>query len=479
MPAGKKSNTALYTLIIFVATTIIGVGLAVFFFIQMANYKNKADTLQGQIDDLATGAELRKIPAMVGDKQRGKSRLGALIEYIDQTTELITGQVQPDMPAESKVNDAKLKVKETVAQLVKQYPDFGFNDPNSTALIPVINKLNNKVENTNKMAAEIQQQLDDVQKRLNDAIQNSLDKEKMLSDEKDKALAQLATIQKDYSDLKVMLEKSSSQQVKTLSAQLEAEKEMVKQCNQDRLKAEAELKLAQDKIKRIQDSLNAAVPPPDADVAAFKIDGRVILVDERSKTVFISIGSADHVYPGLTFAIYDKNTPIPKDGKGKAEIEVYNVGKNVSTARIIQSDPKNPIIVDDVVANLIWDSNKTNVFVVAGDFDLDGDGIPDNNGAERIKVLIERWGGKVEDRISVDTDFLVLGSEPKKPKKPSIEDTGANTEATEDNGTVMQKISQYEEALKKAQMFSVPIFNTERFLYFIGYKSQADRPGAF
>jgi hypothetical protein len=478
MPAGKKTSAALYTLILFVATTIIGVGVAVFFFIQTANYKNKAETLQNQMDDLATGAELHKIAAMVGDKQRGKSRLGTMVDFVDETTELITGKVQPDMPAESKVNDAKLKVKQTVAQLAKQYPDIGLNDPNGAALIPVIDKLNNKVENTNKMAAATQQQLDDLQKRFNDAIQNSLDKEKMLSEEKDKALSQLATIQKDYSDLKVLLEKSSSQQVKSLSAQLEAEKESAKQSNQDMLKAEAELKLAQDKIKKIQDSLNAVVPPPDADVAAFKIDGRVILLDERSKTVFINIGSADHVYPGLTFAI-DKNTPIPRDGKGKAEIEVYNVGKNVSTARITQWDPKNPIIVDDVIANLVWDRSKTNVFVVAGDFDLDGDGTPDNNGAQRIKALIERWGGKVEDQISVDTDFLVLGSEPQQPKKPTIEDTGANTTTTQSYEAEMQKISQYEEALKKAQMLSVPIFNTERFLYFIGYKSEADRPGAF
>jgi len=479
MPAGKKSSAALYTLIIFVATTIIGVGLAVFFFIQTANYKTKAETLQSQVDDLATGAELRKIAAMVGDKQRGKSRMGTMVDFVDETTELITGKVPEDMPAESKVNDAKLKVKETVAQLAKQYPDIGLNDPNGAALIPVIGKLNSKLENTNKMIAATEQQVNDLQKRLNDAIQNSLDKEKMLSDEKDKAMAQLATIQKEYSELKVLLEKSASQQVKSLSTQLEAEKETAKQLNQDMLKAEAELKLAQDKIKKIQDSLNAVVPPPDAEVAAFKIDARVILLDEKSKTVFINVGSADHVYPGLTFAIYDKNTPIPRDGKGKAEIEVYNVGKNVSTARITQWDPKNPIIVDDVIANLIWDSRKTNVFMVAGDFDLDGDGAADDNGVERIKALIERWGGKVEDQISVDTDFLVLGSEPQRPKKPTFEEAEANPTAMEKYEAALQGISQYDEALKKAQMLSVPIFNTDRFLYFIGYKSQADRPGAF
>ena len=479
MPAGKKSSAALYTLIIFVATTIIGVGLAVLFFIQAASCKNKAETLQTQVDDLATSAELRKIPAMVGDKQRGKSRLGTMVDFVDETTGLITGKVPEDMPAESKVNDAKLKVKETMAQLAKQYPDIGLDDPNGAALIPAIGKLSSKLENTNKMIAATEQQLSDLQKRFNDAIQNSLDKEKTLSEEKDKALAQLTTIQKEYSELKVLLEKSASQQVKSLTAQLETEKANAKQANQDMLKAEAELKLAQDKIKKIQDSLNAVVPPPDVEVAAFKIDGRVILLDEKSKTVFINVGSEDHAYQGLTFAIYDKNTPMPKDGKGKAEIEVYNVGKNVSTARITQWDPKNPIIVDDVIANLVWDSCKINVFVVAGEFDLDGDGAADDNGTERVKALIERWGGKVDDKISVDTDFLVLGSEPQKPKKPTFEEAEANPETAEKYEAAIEGMPQYDEALKKAQMLSVPIFNMERFLYFIGYKTQADRPGAF
>jgi uncharacterized protein (TIGR03663 family) len=51
--------------------------------------------------------------------------------------------------------------------------------------------------------------------------------------------------------------------------------------------------------------------------------------------------------------------------------------------------------------------------------------------------------------------------------------------AMEKYEAALKGISQYDDALKKAQMLSVPIFNTERFLYFIGYKSQADRPGAF
>ena len=64
---------------------------------------------------------------------------------------------------------------------------------------------------------------------------------------------------------------------------------------------------------------------------------------------------------------------IPEDGKGKAEIEVFNVTKRIAAAKINRSSVKNPIVPEDIVANLIWDSQTSNRFVVVGDFDFDRD----------------------------------------------------------------------------------------------------------
>ena len=63
--------------------------------------------------------------------------------------------------------------------------------------------------------------------------------------------------------------------------------------------------------------------PPVSNVAADQPDGRVILVDRQAKVVHISIGRDDHVYRGLTFAVYDKGQSVTKNGKGKAEVEVF------------------------------------------------------------------------------------------------------------------------------------------------------------
>ncbi len=169
-----------------------------------------------------------------------------------------------------------------------------------------------------------------------------------------------------------------------------------------------------------QEKLTAIVPPPDSETPAFQPDGKILLVDNQTKMAHLNIGSDDRVYPGLTFSVYDKNFPIPRDGKGKAELEVFDVTKTFSAARIIRSEIKRPIAVDDIVANLIWDSDRTNVFVVAGDFDLDDDGNIDYDGTEKIKALVEKWGGKTTDNVTIDADYLILGRPPNRSAKANL-----------------------------------------------------------
>ena len=43
----------------------------------------------------------------------------------------------------------------------------------------------------------------------------------------------------------------------------------------------------------------------------------------------------------------------------------------------------------------------------------------------------------------------------------------------------LKKLTQYQDLIKQAQALSVPVFNYERFLYFIGYKTQSKQAGAF
>lgn len=596
----------LYTVVTFVFLFIVSTVLAVVFYLQTEKHRTKATTLQNQMDDLATASEIQRIGAIVGAKQQRKSRLGTMVDYLDETVSLIVGGLPEDTSAEVKVDTANKKVKDTLDMLAQKHlaveskepnvpanelvsklteqqfaavvedfneilkneltpeqleetwnaiidpnqmgpfvkqlgsrleneadpnillvtcefengcldarivyddkkqviglsavptppevadsylkppkivtreqPYIEIDDPNTAGLVTVIEKLKTKLDNTSHIQLSFQKELEKLNNRFNDAMDVTAEKEKRLLAEKEKYKQQITDVMNDYNDLKAMLQQNTEQQVQTLMAQLEEERDNRKLLNQQLLKTEAELVIAQERMKRAQEKLNTLVPPPDSETAAYKPDGKILLIDESTKIVHINLGSDDHVYRGLTFSVYEKNTPIPKTGKGKAEIEVFNVGKNISSARITSSNPKNPIIVDDAVANLIWDSDKTNVFVVAGEFDLNGDGKIDYDGAEKIKALIKKWGGRATDEISIDTDYLVLGTTPIVLQRPTFEQTEIDPMAMEKYEASLKRLASYQEVQDRAKTLSIPVFNLERFLYFIGYKTMSGRPGAF
>jgi hypothetical protein len=208
-------------------------------------------------------------------------------------------------------------------------------------------------------------------------------------------------------------------------------------------------------------------------------DGNIIRVGEN-KTAFINLGKRQHVTTGLTFEIYDKEKGIPPLGDGlsdgglpvgKGSIEVFNVGPDTSECRIIKLEPGQELVVGDLIANLVYDPTVKYNFVVYGDFDLSGNGIVSPTDAEIVKRLVTQWGGAVQDHVSIDTDFIVVGSEPV--VHPVIDPNNANDVLR--NKKDQEKRDQYQAVIASAGELSIPVMNQNRFLYFIGYYDQASR----
>jgi hypothetical protein len=145
-------------------------------------------------------------------------------------------------------------------------------------------------------------------------------------------------------------------------------------------------------------------------------------------------------------------------------------------ARINKMSKKNPISEGDIIVNLIWDSKATNRFVVAGDFDFNGDGEIDPDGAAKIEQLIQNWGGKAEDTVTTNTDFVILGAQPQVKKKPTLDETEVDPMATEKYDASVKASEKYLEVKNQAKDLYIPIFNLKRFLNFIGYESLASGP---
>jgi hypothetical protein len=466
----------LYTLITFVGLFIATTTVAVIYYVKAEEYRTAEADLQREIDNLATDRERQALGTIVGTKQPGKTYLGTMVDYFDKTVALVAGGVAEPTSVEVKVNNSNTEFT-NVLELAKEHITIG--DPNTTGLIQIVRGLKTELDKTINAKLETQNQLDDLQARFEKADKANFEKEQTLLAEKDKLQQQVADIEQKYNELSALLEQTTGEQVKTLRDQLQQAGDDMKALNDDLLKIREELKVAQDDLKSEKDKLSKIEPGPDREVLAYEPDGQIILIDDQAQVVHLNIGIDDHVYQGLRLTVYDRGTSIPEDGKGKAEIEVFDVAKTYSAARITQSELKKPILQGDLVANLIWDTDRTNVFVIAGDFDLDNDGVLDYNGEEKIKTLIEKWGGKVADAISIDTDFLVLGKQPQVLQKPTLDEFDVDPRAMDVYNASLQRLNRYNGLRDQAQTLWIPVFTYERFLYFIGYKGHIGQAGAF
>jgi len=478
MPARrrKQSNAMLYTLITFVGLFIATTTVAVIYYVKAEEYRTAEADLQREFDNLATDREYQALGTIVGTKLPSETYLGTMVDYFDKTVALVAGGVAEPTSAEVKVNNSITEVT-NAQKLAQEHITIG--DPNTTGLIQIVRGLKAELDKTINAKLETQKQLDDQITRFENTDKANFEKEQTLLAEKDTLLQQLAEDKQRREELSALLEQTTGEQVKTLRDDLQQASDELDALNDELLKAREELKIAQDDLKSEKEKLSKIEPGPNREVLAYEPDGQIILIDDQAKVVHLNIGIDDHVYQGLRLTVYDRGTSIPEDGKGKAEIEVFDVAKTYSAARITQSELTKPILQGDIVANLIWDTDRTNVFVIAGDFDLDNDGVIDYNGANKIKTLIEKWGGRVDDAISIDTDFLVLGKQPQVLQKPTLDELDIDPRAMEVYNASLQLLNRYNGLQDQAQTLWLPVFTYERFLYFIGYKGHIGQAGAF
>jgi len=242
--------------------------------------------------------------------------------------------------------------------------------------------------------------------------------------------------------------------------------------NKEHLRTEAQPNVAQGRAKGTTKGVSRTQLTSDREAAAYHPDAMIVLIDDVTRIVHLNIGSDDRIYAGLTFSIYDKGAPIPKDGKPKAAIEVFAVTGKTAAARILSSEKTNPVAIGDVAVNLVWDSERPNRFVVVGEFDLNGDGAADDGAIDRIKMLVHKWGGVTSDTISADTNFVIIGNTPIVPPQSALEDLQADPKARDRHNVLLQKREQYEAIQSQARAFDIPVLTCERFLWAMGYKGQ-------
>ncbi len=193
-------------------------------------------------------------------------------------------------------------------------------------------------------------------------------------------------------------------------------------------------------------------------------DGKIVSIVPGQNKVFIDIGQAEHLPLSLQFEVFSPVERITESSRSKGTIEVIRVGPELSECQIVRTAHEQSINAGDLIVNAVYDRENKYVFRVIGEFDVDGNGRADPNGAKNVEVLIKRWGGEVVDELKVQTDFLVVGWEPRVPAKPDEFDLAAMA-------LYEQRLKEYKaylDAQDRATELSIPMLNHKRFVYLLG-----------
>lgn len=210
-------------------------------------------------------------------------------------------------------------------------------------------------------------------------------------------------------------------------------------------------------------------------------EGEIATISDAD-TVYINLGQGDQIVPGMTFEVYDKTLPMPKLGGveddenppvGKASIEVTHVLLNGSECHVTHVEPGQQIVQGDRILNIVYDRNVKFNFYVYGDFDISRSGRPTPGGADLIKRLILQWGGAIDPKLDVQTDFVVVGAPPDVPAY-SADDLQDPLNA-QNLANAKRASEAYDRVIEKAAALHVPILNQTKFLYFTGYYDLALR----
>jgi len=239
---------------------------------------------------------------------------------------------------------------------------------------------------------------------------------------------------------------------------LTQERQMRQQCEEN-------LTEAQERFRILRQKLGDMMIGPEELATARKPDGKVLTAVPGDEVVYIDLGRRDGLTLGLQFAVYSADTGIPEDGRSKGQIEVVSINVASAECRIVRQSPHEVILEGDLVANPIYDPSRPLIFVVAGEFDLNRDGLLDREGTQGIESLVRNWGGKVENELSPMTDFVVIGAAPRRPRP----DGEVSADRAELNRARRETWDAYQDVLDTARSLSIPVMTQEVFLNFLGY----------
>lgn len=229
-----------------------------------------------------------------------------------------------------------------------------------------------------------------------------------------------------------------------------------------------ELAQRDDQIRRLSgETEDDRLTAPDE---ASLVDARIVGINDAEGEVYINRGRADRVVLGMTFQIYGRGVSLLPDDegnapRGKAVIEVTRIEGGTAVARVLDATRGNPILPGDRCVNAVWDPNKEYRFVIFGNFDTNFDSFATPQELDDIEAIITEWGGIVEDELTGNIDFVVLGERPLLPPPPRVDDPFPVVDLYLKKQEI---VNRYNELFESAGARSIPVLNQNRLYSLTG-----------
>lgn len=446
-----------YLTILFVFLFFIATALAGWFYSEWRDAETGIASLSDSIRSLATKRELNS-ETMVTLKARASGESRTVFDQygqdVDQLIEAIVGSAAAaDMDPAGALDRAK--------QLNA-----------ATGLADLATRLRTEVKDGAQRETDLQTLLDQTAARVAKAMRDAGDTQRTLSEQLGRNREDLAALQATFDTL------STSFQSNVAEANTDWENR-VKALQADLAKTNAEIiRLTVANGDLAEELRILKGPKPGTGTGAkpdIQADGEILEVLNMGDhtVVYINIGREDRVRTGLTFTIYSKRTGVSADARDKGSIVVKSVSAGTAECRVLRAETGDPVVVGDLISNLAFSSMGRPVFVVQGRFDLDGDGEADAQGNATVKAMIERFGGNVAEQITVDTDYVVMGMEPRRMAPPDTDAPATDVALFEQNE---QMIQQYREMVNRGIALNKPILNTNQLLSYIGFAPEVLDP---
>ncbi len=426
---------------------------------------------------LANNDELEKAKQYVQDRKQGTDQ-STFYEVIMAERKELAEKLSPD-PDRKKAKEISDNLNATLKDVGTKVGDLqGRAGEKLAAFAPVaLQQLADEIVFQRGEVAKIDAKVADLKKKqeeLGTAYQTQVADHKKAREAAETATTELSKkFDTDRAELNDKVKKAEARVEEEIKAKGD-EKAKYEATITDKDKAIA--KLTEDN-KKVVNLLEKWRPKNLAESAVRRADGQVIQVN-RAGPVYINLGKGQQISRGMTFEVYSKEDGMPKGltpdellPAGKASIEVVNVGPGSSECHVIRLTAGQTIFEGDMIANLIYDPNVKWAFKVFGEFDVNQDGRASAAETEIVKRLVVDWGGKLTEKVDVDTDFVVLG------KEPDVKQLSKDPTPLEQrqNEIEKQKLKEYEDVKNKALELHIPVLSQNRFLYMVGYYDQAKR----